>query len=251
MEDQQEKKYKIVVLSGDKFDPFNEIMEDTHWSWDAIKQYCSKETYLHNPISVIDYYNELRKRVKDYGVPNKNLLIMDMVKDFDLKAIYDESVLGFNEAAKFAKDIPNLEINVTRGTINVSRDLYNGELRVFQYEPQNYLDISPESKVVYRPWVRWPGEDIKLAESFQERLKEADVFVCIGVDLTNPVYAKLPLWLNLDTKVYILDYNNTAKSIFTKDHLDRYTVFDGLNENNFEYVKNALDIFLDLKKKES
>ena len=249
---QDEKKLtKATIIMGSKLDPFDSLMETSTYSWERIKQYCSNETFMQGPISVIDYYNELRKRVNEADPSDIHDSILKLTSVFDSAVIYDESPLDFIrksvEGCVSSGSIVNTPlVKFIRGTIWGSTDPDCNDFFVFQYDPQGYMSTAPSGKLL-RPAVVWPGEEFRQSKyDFEKDLQESDIIVFIGVDLNNHFYDGIANFLVTNNKKEVIFINDDENSFgeFTKRQLNKYTVYNKLTPSMIENVKNECELIL-------
>ena len=256
-------KNKVLIIVGGRFDPFSEILSDEYYSWDRIKEYCSNETYMRNPIAVIDYYNELRKRTKQTAISSMHYAIAKLACAAPRYEVLDESVLGFTDFAltrtedyrieKYginALDADFVRYSGIRGTIWLSECPDCFHYQVYQNDPQSYGATSPSGKLL-RPAVSWPGEDFYINnEGVLSSIESAKIVILLGVDLRNRVYEGIDTALLGKNKEYVIILNDREEEFgdMTPGTKAKYTVYNRITESLINNIANDIyDQYKDVK----
>mgnify|MGYP000906420009 CR=1 FL=1 len=173
------KKKKIVVLTGAGISAESGVKTfrdaDGLWEGHDIEQVATLYGFNKNPELVLNFYNGLRKQLKDVQPNPAHLLLAELEKDYNVVVI-TQNVDDLHERA---------------GSSNIIH--LHGELLKMRGvdDPYTFYDCTEDIKVgdlspsgaQLRPHIVWFGEEVPMLDKAIEEVYTADVLMVIGTSL--------------------------------------------------------------------
>lgn len=228
------KKKKIVVLTGAGISAESGVKTfrdaDGLWEGHDIEQVATPYGFEKDPELVLNFYNGLRKQVKNVQPNPAHLLLAELEKEYDV-VIITQNVDDLHERAG-SHHIIHLhgELLKMRG-VDDPYTLYDctDDIKVG--------DLSP-SGAQLRPHIVWFGEDVPMIVKAAEEVETADIVVIVGTSLQVYPAAGLMNCAKKDTPIYYID---PRPSISSKDKI---TVIKDVASTG---VAKAIEIIKELK----
>jgi len=211
---------KIVVLTGAGMSAESGIstFRDAGGLWEQhrVEDVATIEGYMRNPQLVIDFYNNLRKKLPTVRPCRGHELVAELEKDFNVTVV-TQNVDDLHERAG-STNIIHLHGELMKVTSSFSP---NDPSQIQTLSP-NHLEVrmgetAPDGSQL-RPFIVWFGEAVPMIEKAAEVAAQADIFVVIGTSLNVYPAAGLIQFVNPETPVYLIDPKDVP---WTSGH--RYT----------------------------
>ena len=228
------KKKKIVVLTGAGISAESGVKTfrdaDGLWEGHDIEQVATPYGFNKNPELVLNFYNGLRKQLKDVQPNPAHLLLAELEKDYNVVVI-TQNVDDLHERA---------------GSSNIIH--LHGELLKMRGvdDPYTLYDCTKDIKVDYlspsgaqlRPHIVWFGEDVPMIVKAAEEVETANIVLIIGTSLQVYPAAGLMNYAEKGTPIYYID---PRPSISSKDNI---TVIKDVASTG---VAKAIELIKELK----
>ena len=173
------KKKKIVVLTGAGISAESGVKTfrdaDGLWEGHDIEQVATPYGFKKDPELVLNFYNGLRKQLKNVQPNPAHLLLAELEKDYNVVVI-TQNVDDLHERA---------------GSSNIIH--LHGELLKMRGvdDPYTFYDCTEDIKVgdlspsgvQLRPHIVWFGEDVPMIVKAAEEVTTADIVLIIGTSL--------------------------------------------------------------------
>jgi len=228
------KKKKIVVLTGAGISAESGVKTfrdaDGLWEGHDIEQVATPYGFEKDPELVLNFYNGLRKQVKNVQPNPAHLLLAELEKEYDV-VIITQNVDDLHERA---------------GSHHIIH--LHGELLKMRGvdDPYTLYDCTDDIKVgdlsssgaQLRPHIVWFGEDVPMIVKAAEEVETADIVIIVGTSLQVYPAAGLMNCAKKDTPIYYID---PRPSISSKDKI---TVIKDVASTG---VAKAIELIKELK----
>lgn len=193
---------KLVVLTGAGMSAESGIPTfrgaDGLWENHRIVDVASPEGWQRDPLLVLEFYNQRRKRILEVSPNRGHEILMELESHFDVHII-TQNIDNLHERAGSSKVLHlHGEITKARSTANpnIVTEIPGWELK--------WGDRCPLGSQL-RPHIVWFGEAVPMIGPAAEICAEADIFVVVGTSLQVYPAASLIYETRPDIPQYIVD----------------------------------------------
>ena len=212
------KKKKIVVLTGAGISAESGVKTfrdaDGLWEGHDIEQVATPYGFNKNPELVLNFYNGLRKQLKDVQPNPAHLLLAELEKDYNVVVI-TQNVDDLHESAG-STNVIHLHGELKKACS--SDDAYNPEY--IKVLTEDAPDVLPGEKAadgsLLRPFIVFFGESVPMIEPAARAVGDADIFVIVGTSLNVYPAAGLLAYVPHATPIYLID-PKPVESSYRKD----------------------------------
>lgn len=226
---------KIVVLTGAGMSVESGLktFRDADGLWEnyPVSKVATHVGWLTDPTYVTNFYNMMRKKMRETK-PNKgHLLLAELEKEYDV-TIVTQNVEDLHEQAGSSKVIHlHGELMKVCSSNDPDDPRYQKTLT-----PDN-CEVEPGTKAgdgsLLRPFIVFFGEGVPMMESAVQEATEADIFVIIGTSLNVYPAAGLVQYINKGVPVYLID----PKPIMTSGRVNVIHIQKGASDGMEELIK--------------
>lgn len=211
------RKIKIVFFTGagvsaeSGLETFRDS-ENGLWNNFRIEDVCSPLGWSNNPRLVLDFYNERRRQYLSVQPNKAHDLIAALESDFEVTVV-TQNVDDLHERAGSTKVI-HLHGEITKVRSTVDKEL------IYKTDKAVVLGDLCEKGSQLRPHVVWFGEELnkQFVHEAMVELLECDVCVVIGTSLEVYPANTLPVLLNENCKLIVINPDETMDSnAFSRD----------------------------------
>lgn len=224
---------KLVVLTGAGMSVESGLStfrsENGLWENHKVEDVATPEGWYRNPELVLDFYNNLRKKLIESEPNAGHKKLAELESDYDIRII-TQNVDNLHERAG------STHVLHLHGELMKVRSVRNERL-IYTLTPEHceiHLGDKAEDEGQLRPHIVWFGEAVPMIEPAIEWVSEADIFVVIGTSLNVYPAAGLLNYVKPGTPVYLIDPNEVH------DPSGRTTRF--IRKGASEGVKELADI---------
>ncbi|GHS92873.1 NAD-dependent protein deacylase [Synergistales bacterium] len=195
---------RLVVLTGagisveSGFKTFRG--SDGLWEEHRVEDVASIEGWERDPELVIDFYNMLRKKLKDAKPNEAHKILAELENSFEVYVI-TQNVDDLHERGG-STNIIHLhgELTKVRSVRNdyLIKDIGYGEISYGE---------KGEDGAQLRPHIVWFGEAVPMIETAARTVREADIFAVIGSSLVVYPAAGLVSYMRPGTPAFLIDPN--------------------------------------------
>ena len=226
------KKKKIVVLTGAGISAESGVKTfrdaDGLWEGHDIEQVATPYGFNKNPELVLNFYNGLRKQLKDVQPNPAHLLLAELEKDYNVVVI-TQNVDDLHEMAG-STNVIHLHGELKK--VCSSADAYNPKYR--KELTEDAPNVMPGEKTgdgsLLRPFIVFFGESVPMIEPAIKEVSEADIFVIIGTSLNVYPAASLIHYVRTEVPVYLIDPNDVDSKYDTNITVIRKGASEGMRE---------------------
>jgi NAD-dependent deacetylase len=222
---------KLVVLTGagmsveSGFSTFRGA--DGLWEKVPVEDIATPEGWKRNPTLVLDFYNQLRKKLIDAKPNAGHLALAKMEKYFNVQII-TQNIDNLHERAGSTSVIHlHGELMKVRST--------GGKEEVFEVDPIN-PDVNSGDKCPkgfqLRPHIVWFGEAVPEIENAIRFTEKAAIFLVIGTSLNVYPAAGLLSYVPRGVPIYLIDPNEV--NVY---HPNVTVIQKGASEGLQEFIK--------------
>lgn len=195
------KKKKIAVLTGAGISAESGVktFRDANGLWEGhdVEQVATPYGFEKDPELVLNFYNKLRRQLKDVEPNPAHRLLAELEKDYEVVVI-TQNVDDLHERAG-SHHIIHLHGELLKmRSVDDSYTLYDCK------EDIKVGDMSPTG-VQLRPHIVWFGEDVPMIGKAAEEVESADIVVIIGTSLQVYPAAGLMNCAKEGTPIYYVD----------------------------------------------
>lgn len=205
---------KIVVLTGAGMSVESGLktFRDADGLWEnyPVSKVATHVGWLTDPTYVTNFYNMMRKKMRETK-PNKgHLLLAELEKEYDVTVV-TQNVEDLHEQAGSSKVIHlHGELMKVCSSNDPDDPRYQKTLT-----PDN-CEVEPGTKAgdgsLLRPFIVFFGEGVPMMELAVQEAAKADIFVIIGTSLNVYPAAGLVQYINKGVPVYLIDPKPTMTS---------------------------------------
>lgn len=195
---------KLVVLTGAGISQESGIptFRDANGLWEGhrVEDVASPEGWVKNPLLVLDFYNQRRKKAREVFPNNGHKILAELQEFFDV-TIITQNVDDLHERAG-SRNVIHLH-----GSLFESRSTVD-ETLVYPIEgwELNMGDICEKGSQL-RPNIVWFGEMVPLIEHAAYQSSQADIFLVVGTSMVVYPAAGLIHYVPYDCIKYVVDPN--------------------------------------------
>ena len=203
--------------------------ENGLWENHKVEDVATPEGWYRNTELVLDFYNNLRKKLIESEPNAGHKKLAELESDYDIRII-TQNVDNLHERAG------STHVLHLHGELMKVRSVRNERL-IYTLTPEHceiHLGDKAEDEGQLRPHIVWFGEAVPMIEPAIEWVSEADIFVVIGTSLNVYPAAGLLNYVKPGTPVYLIDPNEVH------DPSGRTTRF--IRKGASEGVKELADI---------
>lgn len=193
---------KLVVFTGAGISEESGIQtyRDTNGLWynHDIEKVATYEGWLNDPRYVLEFYNEMRSKLKDIEPNKAHVTLVELEKTYDINII-TQNVDDLHERAG-STNIIHLHGELTKargcGGYDNIMDIGYNRIEFGEHDEQNNQ---------IRPHIVWFGEPVLNLSRALEITQEADIFVVIGSSLLVYPASSLIFKTKQNCKKFIID----------------------------------------------
>lgn len=204
---------KLVVLSGAGISAESGIktFRDSNGLWEnhRIEDVASPEGYARNPKLVLDFYNAIRKQLKEVEPNEAHQILAELEKNFDVHII-TQNVDDLHERAGSSKII------YLHGELKKARSV-NHENEILDWEDDIGIGDLHSDGSQLRPHIVWFGEMVPEMENAIEIASQADLFLVIGTSMQVYPAASVIRYVPEHCEIFVIDPNLDNPNAFTRN----------------------------------
>ena len=201
---------------------------DGLWEGHDIEQVATPYGFKKDPELVLNFYNGLRKQLKDVQPNPAHLLLAELEKDYNVIVI-TQNVDDLHEMAG-STNVIHLHGELKK--VCSSADAYNPKYR--KELTEDAPNVMPGEKAgdgsLLRPFIVFFGESVPMIEPAIKEVSEADIFVIIGTSLNVYPAASLIHYVRTEVPVYLIDPNDVDSKYDTNITVIRKGASEGMRE---------------------
>ena len=210
------KKKKIVVLTGAGISAESGVKTfrdaDGLWEGHDIEQVATPYGFNKDPELVLNFYNGLRKQLKNVQPNPAHLLLAELEKDYNVVVI-TQNVDNLHERAGSTHVI---HLHGELSKVCSSRDPYNSEY-IETLTPE-HSDVEPGTLAkdgsLLRPFIVFFEESVPMIAPAAHEVTSADLLVVIGTSLNVYPAAGLLQYCRPGVPIYLIDPNPVNTNAF-------------------------------------
>lgn len=197
-------KKKLVVLTGAGISAESGIRtfrdSDGLWNEYRVEDVATPEGFDRNPKLVLDFYNDMRKDLKNHLPNYGHIGLKELEEDFDVRVI-TQNIDDLHERAG-SSSVLHLHGELMK-VCSVNNPSLVTELPTM--ESEIHLGDMASDGFQLRPFIVWFGEPVPMIEPAVELVEQADIFLIVGSSLVVYPAAGLVNYLRRDTPIYLID----------------------------------------------
>lgn len=219
-------KEKLVVLSGSGISAESGIPTfrggDGLWDNVPLEEICTPGGWRKNPGKVLDFYNELKAKVKSVEPNEAHRILAEMEEDYDVKII-TQNVDNLHERAG-SSSVLHLHGELTKvrpEDCYTEEDGYSTEYVVKTgYRPVHLGETGGPHKKQLRPHIVWFEEAVPNLTKAAYLVSEADILLIIGTSMQVYPAAGLYRYAKRDCRIYMIDPSDSpAAAVLGVTHI--------------------------------
>lgn len=202
-------KKKLVILSGAGLDEESGIPTfrdaDGLWNNHKVEKVATYKGWLQDPKYVLDFYNEMRSKLKDIQPNKAHTKLAELEQYFDVQHI-TQNVSDLLERGG-CTNILHLH-----GELTKAKDTdHNPKIFDIGYNDIKFGDTNDNGCQI-RPHIVWFGEDVPELENAIKLVQEADIVIVIGTSLQVYPAAGLLYKVKYEVPKYIINPNDEIET---------------------------------------
>ncbi len=197
-------KQKLIVLTGAGMSAESGIPtfrgSDGLWENHRIEDVASPEGWHRDPLTVLEFYNQRRKKVLEVNPNRGHEILAELESDFDVH-IVTQNIDNLHERAGSSK-VLHLHGQITQSRSSKNPSLVY-DINGWELKWGDYCELGSQ----LRPNIVWFGEAVPMIEPAAELVSQADIFVVVGTSLQVYPAAGLTSYAPPFCNKYIIDPN--------------------------------------------
>lgn len=228
---------KIVVLTGAGMSAESGIstFRDSNGLWEQYKveDVATPEGYQRNQKLVIDFYNEMRRKIQDIKPNRGHELIASLEDDYEVFIITQNIDKLHEKAGSSCVLHLHGEIDKVTSSWEPNNPVYIKKLNPEDWEVK-IGDLAADGSQL-RPYIVWFGEDVPNILSAGDEVVTADIFLVIGTSMNVYPAAGLIEYVNRNCKIYVIDPKADELKFYTKNEC--HLINKGASEGMEEFIR--------------
>ena len=228
-------KKRLVVLTGAGISAESGIStfrdSDGLWNEYRVEDVATPEGFYRNPKLVLDFYNDMRKDLKNHQPNYGHIALKELEEDFDVKII-TQNVDDLHERAG-SSSIIHLHGELMKVCSSKDTSLVT---TLPSMESEIHVGDKASDGSQLRPFIVWFSEPVPMIEPAIEWVEQADIFLIVGSSLVVYPAAGLVHYLRREVPIYVID----PKPVTVPSSRPIYMIQKGASEGMKEFKSMEL-----------
>ena len=224
-------KKRLVVLTGAGISAESGIStfrdSDGLWNEYRVEDVATPEGFYRNPKLVLDFYNDMRKDLKNHQPNYGHIGLKELEEDFDVKII-TQNVDDLHERAG-SSSIIHLHGELMKVCSSNDTSLVT---TLPSMESEIHVGDKASDGSQLRPFIVWFSEPVPMIEPAIEWVEQADIFLIVGSSLVVYPAAGLVHYLRREVPIYVID----PKPVTVPSSRPIYMIQKGASEGMKEFI---------------
>lgn len=220
---------KLVVLTGAGISAESGIRtfrdSDGLWNDYRVEDVATPEGFDRNPKLVLDFYNDMRKDLKNHQPNYGHVGLKELENDFDVKII-TQNIDDLHERAG-SSSVLHLHGELMKVCSSYDTTLVK---ELPSMESEIHLGDKASDGSQLRPFIVWFGEAVPMIEPAIELVEQADIFLIVGTSLVVYPAAGLVNYLRREVPVYVIDPKPVSVPSGRPIHMIQKGASEGMKE---------------------
>ncbi len=222
-------KKKLVVLTGAGISAESGIRtfrdSDGLWNEYRVEDVATPEGFDRDPKLVLDFYNDMRKDLKNHLPNYGHIGLKELEDDFDVRII-TQNIDDLHERAG-SSSVLHLHGELMK-VCSVNNPKLVTELPTM--ESEIHLGDKASDGAQLRPFIVWFGEPVPMIEPAIELVEQADIFLIVGSSLVVYPAAGLVNYLRREAPIYLIDPKPVSVPSGRSVHVIQKGASEGMKE---------------------
>ena len=224
-------KKRLVVLTGAGISAESGIStfrdSDGLWNEYRVEDVATPEGFYRNPEMVLNFYNDMRKDLKNHQPNYGHIGLKELEEDFDVKII-TQNVDDLHERAG-SSSIIHLHGELMKVCSSNDTSLVT---TLPSMESEIHVGDKASDGSQLRPFIVWFSEPVPMIEPAIEWVEQADIFLIVGSSLVVYPAAGLVHYLRREVPIYVID----PKPVTVPSSRPIYMIQKGASEGLKEFI---------------
>ncbi len=224
-------KKRLVVLTGAGISAESGIStfrdSDGLWNEYRVEDVATPEGFYRNPEMVLNFYNDMRKDLKNHQPNYGHIGLKELEEDFDVKII-TQNVDDLHERAG-SSSIIHLHGELMKVCSSNDTSLVS---TLPSMESEIHVGDKASDGSQLRPFIVWFSEPVPMIEPAIEWVEQADIFLIVGSSLVVYPAAGLVHYLRREVPIYVID----PKPVTVPSSRPIYMIQKGASEGMKEFI---------------
>ena len=224
-------KKRLVVLTGAGISAESGIStfrdSDGLWNEYRVEDVATPEGFYRNPEMVLNFYNDMRKDLKNHQPNYGHIGLKELEEDFDVKII-TQNVDDLHERAG-SSSIIHLHGELMKVCSSNDTSLVT---TLPSMESEIHVGDKASDGSQLRPFIVWFSEPVPMIEPAIEWVEQADIFLIVGSSLVVYPAAGLVHYLRREVPIYVID----PKPVTVPSSRPIYMIKTGASEGLKEFI---------------
>ncbi len=224
-------KKRLVVLTGAGISAESGIStfrdSDGLWNEYRVEDVATPEGFYRNPKLVLDFYNDMRRDLKNHQPNYGHIGLKELEDDFDVKII-TQNVDDLHERAG-SSSIIHLHGELMKVCSSKDTSLVT---TLPSTESEIHVGDKASDGSQLRPFIVWFSEPVPMIEPAIEWVEQADIFLIVGSSLVVYPAAGLVHYLRREVPIYVID----PKPVTVPSSRPIYMIQKGASEGMKEFI---------------
>ena len=224
-------KKRLVVLTGAGISAESGIStfrdSDGLWNEYRVEDVATPEGFYRNPKMVLDFYNDMRRDLKNHQPNYGHIGLKELEEDFDVKII-TQNVDDLHERAG-SSSIIHLHGELMKVCSSKDTGLVT---TLPSMESEIHVGDKASDGSQLRPFIVWFSEPVPMIEPAIEWVEQADIFLIVGSSLVVYPAAGLVHYLRREVPIYVID----PKPVTVPSSRPIYMIQKGASEGMKEFI---------------
>lgn len=224
-------KKRLVVLTGAGISAESGIStfrdSDGLWNEYRVEDVATPEGFYRNPEMVLNFYNDMRKDLKNHQPNYGHIGLKELEEDFDVKII-TQNVDDLHERAG-SSSIIHLHGELMKVCSSNDTSLVT---TLPSMESEIHVGDKASDGSQLRPFIVWFSEPVPMIEPAIEWVEQADIFLIVGSSLVVYPAAGLVHYLRREVPIYVID----PKPVTVPSSRPIYMIQKGASEGMKEFI---------------
>lgn len=224
-------KKRLVVLTGAGISAESGIStfrdSDGLWNEYRVEDVATPEGFYRNPKLVLDFYNDMRRDLKNHQPNYGHIGLKELEDDFDVKII-TQNVDDLHERAG-SSSIIHLHGELMKVCSSKDTSLVT---TLPSTESEIHVGDKASDGSQLRPFIVWFSEPVPMIEPAIEWVEQADIFLIVGSSLVVYPAAGLVHYLRREVPIYVID----PKPVAVPSSRPIYMIQKGASEGMKEFI---------------
>ncbi len=224
-------KKRLVALTGAGISAESGIStfrdSDGLWNEYRVEDVATPEGFYRNPKLVLDFYNDMRRDLKNHQPNYGHIGLKELEDDFDVKII-TQNVDDLHERAG-SSSIIHLHGELMKVCSSKDTSLVT---TLPSTESEIHVGDKASDGSQLRPFIVWFSEPVPMIEPAIEWVEQADIFLIVGSSLVVYPAAGLVHYLRREVPIYVID----PKPVTVPSSRPIYMIQKGASEGMKEFI---------------